>query len=66
MVNEITRMLDEYWAWLKNKTILRQLNNRWLEITTPYLDRHNDYIQIYAKRHNGAFLLTDDGYTIQD
>ena len=38
----------------------------WVEITTPYLDRHNDYVQIYARRDNGGFLLTDDAYTIND
>jgi hypothetical protein len=35
-------------------------------LTTPYLDRHNDYLQIYARRLNGGFLLTDDGYVLED
>ena len=35
-------------------------------ITTPYLDRHNDYVQFYVKRQNGGYILTDDGYTISD
>jgi len=26
----------------------------------------NDYVQIYAKKSNGGFILTDDGYTIDD
>lgn len=65
MMNEIQTLLDEYMAWLKDKTTLRQIED-WVEITTPYLDRHNDYIQIYAKKENGGFLLTDDGYTILD
>jgi hypothetical protein len=29
-------------------------------ITTPYLDRHNDTLQIYARSENGALVLTDD------
>jgi hypothetical protein len=37
-----------------------------VEITTPSLDRHNDLIQIYAKRENGHCILSDDGYTLQD
>ncbi len=65
MIDEIQRLLDDYLAWLKDKTSLRQLDD-WVEITTPYLDRHNDYIQIYAKKQNSGFLLTDDGYTIND
>lgn len=65
MMEDIQRLLDAYHAWLKDKSVLRQIEE-WVEITTPYLDRHNDYLQIYAKRANGGFLLTDDGYTIQD
>ena len=37
-------LLNQYWKWLKEKTTLRQIND-WYEITTPYLDRHNDYLQ---------------------
>ncbi len=65
MMEDIQRLLDDYHAWLKDKSVLRQIEE-WVEITTPFLDRHNDYMQIYAKRANGGFLLTDDGYTIQD
>jgi len=65
MIQDIQRLLDDYHAWLKDKTALRQIHD-WVEITTPYLDRHNDYVQIYAKRANGGFILTDDGYTIND
>jgi hypothetical protein len=65
MIYEVQRLLDDYLAWLKDKTKLRQIDD-WIEITTPYLDRHNDCIQIYAKKQNGAYLLTDDGYTIND
>jgi len=65
MIHEIQQLLDDYITWLKDKTILRQIDD-WVEITTPYLDRHNDYIQIYAKRENNGFVLTDDGYTIED
>ena len=66
MIEDIQKLLDQYTAWLKDKTKLRQLSDQWVEITTPYLDRHNDYFQIYAKRQNGGFVLTDDGYTIED
>ena len=65
MVNEIQDLIDRYLRWLKDKTVLRQIKD-WVEITTPYLDRHNDYLQIYARRDNNGFILTDDGYTIGD
>lgn len=65
MIQDIQNLLDAYHAWLKDKTALRQID-QWVEITTPYLDRHNDYLQIYARRANGGFILTDDGHTIED
>ena len=65
MIEDIQTLLDSYHAWLKDKTVLRQIG-QWAEITTPYLDRHNDYVQIYAKKNNAGYVLTDDGYTIND
>lgn len=65
MIREIQILIDNYYDWLKDKTVLNQID-KWVEITTPYLDRHNDYLQIYAKASNGGFVLTDDGYTIED
>jgi len=65
MINEIQGLVDEYTRWLKEKTQLRQVDE-WVEITTPYLDRHNDYLQIYARRRNGDYVLTDAGYILQD
>jgi Domain of unknown function DUF1829/Domain of unknown function DUF1828 len=65
MIGEVQRLLDQYVSWLKDKTVLREMRD-WVEITTPYLDRHNDYLQIYARRDNGNLVLTDDGYTVGD
>ena len=66
-VAEIEKLLSNYREWLKDKTTLRQVNGSWVEITTPYLDRHNDALQIYARRDdNGGFVLTDDSYIIHD
>ena len=65
MINEIQELLDKYTAWLRDNTTLREIDD-WVEITTPYLDRNNDYIQIYAKKGNGGYILTDDSYTIED
>lgn len=67
VVNEIERLLDEYRAWLRDRTTLKAIDTgEWVEITTPFLDRHNDALQIYARRDNGGFLLTDDSYIVQD
>jgi len=65
MIKEIQQLLEAYYRWLQDRTVLRQAKD-WVIITTPYLDRHNDYIQIYAKKVGNGFILTDDGYTIRD
>ncbi|TAN05061.1 MAG: DUF1829 domain-containing protein [Rhodanobacteraceae bacterium] len=64
-MNTTGDLVDRYYAWLKAKTSWRETRG-WTEITTPYLDRHNDYIQLYLREANGEFVLTDDGYTIAD
>jgi hypothetical protein len=65
IVFEMRELLDKYLSWLRDKTAIREVGD-FIEITTPYLDRHNDYLQIYAKKENGSFLLTDDGYILDD
>jgi hypothetical protein len=65
MVTEIQELVDRYVRWLQDKTTLRQVDD-WVEITTPYLDRHNDHLQMYAQRQGTGYLLTDDGYTLND
>ena len=65
MIQDIQRLVDRYSAWLRDETKLRQINE-WVEITTPFLDRHNDHLQIYAKRDGDGWVLTDDGYVIDD
>lgn len=65
MIDDIQSLLTHSIAWLKDHTTLRQLHD-WVEMTTPYLDHHHDALQIYVKRDNGGYLLTDDGYVLED
>jgi Domain of unknown function DUF1829/Domain of unknown function DUF1828 len=65
-VAEIERLMRDYHVWLRDKTTLREVNGEWVEITTPYLDRHNDALQIYVRADSGGYILTDDSYTIHD
>jgi len=37
-----------------------------LEITTPFLDNHNDHIQLYVVSKGKQLVISDDGYTIAD
>ena len=65
MIEDMQTLLERYRNWLRDRTILREIGE-WVEITTPYLDRHNDYLQIYAMREDEGFVLTDDGYILED
>ncbi len=65
MIAEVQALLDQYWVWLRDKTTLQPIEG-WVEITTPYLDRHNDYLQIYVKRRDNGFIITDGGYILDD
>lgn len=61
---EIQKMINEYTEWLK-KEITVIAYNEYNELTMPYLDRYNDYLQIYIGQNaDGSFSLTDDGYII--
>jgi len=64
--DDVAGLLDEYMAWMKESVELREMGD-WVQITTPYLDRHNDFIQIYAASDpQGNIVMSDDGYTIAD
>ena len=66
MIDDIQSLLDDYIRWLKDKTVLNQIDKHWVQVTTPHLDRHNDCLQFYVRRENNGYLLTDDGYIIND
>ncbi|MGO8954134.1 MAG: DUF1828 domain-containing protein [Rhodomicrobium sp.] len=63
---EISQLVEKYRLWLKDRTAIKSVHTDWVEITTPFLDRHNDYIQIYVKGSGGSYLLSDDGNTLRD
>lgn len=62
---DMSLMIDDYFQWLRQRTAWRQIGEG-LEITTPYLDRHNDYLQIYLLPTADGYLLTDDGTILND
>lgn len=62
---EVVDLVSEYHRWLADRTVLRQ-RGEIIEINTPFLDRHRDGIQIFAKKNGETIRLSDDGYTICD
>lgn len=58
---DIQKMINDYTDWLNSGFTAVQVGE-YYELTTPYLDRYNDHMQIYVKQEsNGSYLLTDDG-----
>lgn len=45
---------------------VEDLFNNHVEITTPFIDRHNDCIQLYVRKDKDNYILTDDGYILSD
>lgn len=60
-----SQLVAAYAEWLRSKITFVELEHA-CEITTPFLDRHNDYLQIYGKPDGEELVLTDDGNTIRD
>ena len=65
MIEEVKALIDEYVSWLHDQTALREVGEV-VEITTPYLDRNNDHVQIYVKKEGDIYIVGDDGYTFAD
>ncbi len=61
------QIIDNYIHWIRDNTFIKSIKNGSLnEVTSPFLDRHNDHIQIYISKKGDDYILTDAGNTIQD
>jgi len=64
-VTECKKLIDGYLGWLRQELHIEQAGSSCI-IATPFLDRHNDEIEIYIERRGDGLWLTDDGYTLSD
>ena len=62
---ECQNLINSYVDWLRQEISVEEVGGA-CELTTPFLDRHNDHLQVYAKRQNGSIVLSDDGYILSD
>ena len=62
---ECQQLINEYLQWLKDEHEVTALDGS-CQISTPFLDRHNDAIEIFVEKKDGSLHLTDDGYTVRD
>lgn len=61
---DMKAMIDSYTNWINEKITFEKIGE-YYEITTPYLDRFNDFLQIYVKQiDKDHIFFTDDGYII--
>lgn len=65
MIKDCQDLVKAYIEWLRERIKVENIEGI-CEITTPFLDRHNDHLRIYVKKSEGGLILTDDGYTISD
>jgi len=66
-MNWINDLMNDYYAFLKEKTIITPNNTSdWIEISTPFTGLFNDTVDIYAKKEGNKIILSDDGNTLRD
>ncbi len=58
-------ILEEYIRWIKNNITIENIRDNLKLIVTPFLDSHNDYIELYVlKQEDNKIKLTDGGDTL--
>lgn len=63
---DVSALLRSYQDWMFTQIKTRTVADA-VEITLPFIDRDNDYLQVYLlEPEPGEYLLTDDGYTIEN
>ena len=56
-----------YLGWLEENIEQFQINQSTFRLTLPFLDRNNDYVELYiVHKDDGTFYITDDGATLND
>lgn len=56
-----------YLGWLKENIEQFQVNQNTFRLTLPFLDRNNDYVELYIiHKEDNTFYITDDGAVLND
>ncbi len=61
-------MIDEYTRWFRSRVEIKKIDETdYIEVTTPFLDRDNDRIQLYVKSiEDNKIRLSDGGDTLSE
>ena len=65
LLAEAKRLVRDYGAWL-NEGFDIELEGDYAVISTPFLDPHNDEIELYVRKEGDSLVLTDRGSTLSD
>lgn len=66
MNTELKILIDDYYQWLRSQThLIGDGESGWTAISTPYTGIFNDGIEIYCRRNNGNWTLTDGGDSLK-
>ena len=66
-MNWIDETIAQYYRWLKDKTAYTlNESTQWARISTPFVGLFNDPVEIFVKKSDGGFLLSDDGATVRN
>lgn len=57
MINIIRNCTD----WILDNLSLEKIENNKFVLQTPFLDRHNDCIEIYIEKQENDYLISDSG-----
>ena len=63
--NDVEKLVNGYFEWLKTGTVIDAIDDMAV-VTTPHMDRHNDFLQVVIQRTPNGFALSDDGYILAD
>jgi hypothetical protein len=66
-MNWVDDSIKEYYDWLRDRTTVTMDNQSgWSMITTPFMGLFNDNIEIFVKKDNDNYILSDDGVTLSN
>lgn len=59
-------IVNDYIRWVKDNTFIKKMNGESVKLISPFLDAHNDYINIYARKEHNHIRLSDGGILFFD
>lgn len=62
MIDELKKI---YFDWITKNILLTEFKD-FIEIETPFLDMHNDHINLLFLKNENDYLLSDDGYILNE